>query len=392
MDTKALEMLLENFWIIKDENKDIYHQIKDASHEFKEFCEEKLGYRYIVNPNVIKLEKLPGKAEPWMGILDFDDKYEYGFLCTLLMFLEDKGNGEQFVLSEITDYVTANFPWVEKPDWTLFRHRRFFVKVLRFAAEIGMIKVDDGEEGGFMESVDTEVLYESTGLSRYFVRNFTGNVLNYKTIKDIENSEWYDLDMDRGTVRRNRVYRRIFMNPAVYSEGPEDQDYLYIKNFHGMLQKDVEDVLESQLHIHRNGAFVVLDPEKHYKDVFPDNKGISDITLQFNGIIVEKLEIGDLKTNINDIIILSRFQFDGLILECRRRFLSGWSKEYREMNETKLSNEVFNYMKSFCMVEEDPLGREIHILPVVGKIIGCYPPDYKISEELPEDEGEAKIE
>ena len=388
---KELEILLENYWIIKDEDKDIYHQIKDASPRFKEFCEEKLGYRYIINPNLIKLEKLPGKAEPWMGIQDFDDKYEYGFLCTLLMFLEDKGKGEQFVLSEITDYLSANFPGIEKPDWTMFRHRRFFVKVLRFATEIGMMKVDDGEEGGFMESVDTEVLYESTGLSRYFVRNFTGNVLNYENIKDIENSEWLDLDMDRGTVRRNRVYRRIFMNPAVYSEGPEDQDYLYIKNYCSMLQKDVEEVLGSRLHVHRNGAFVVLDQEKHYKDVFPDNKGVSDITLQLNGIIVEKLAAGELKTDINDIIALSRLQFDGLIFECRRRFFPGWSKEYREMNENKLSNEVFSYMKSFCMVKEDPLGREIYILPIVGKVIGNYPADYKAAEELPDGE-EVKID
>jgi len=383
---KELEILLENYWIIKDEDKDTYQQVKDASPGFKEFCQEKLGYRYISNPNVIKLEKLPGKAEPWMGILDFDDKFEYGYLCTLLMFLEDKGKGEQFVLSEITDYFSANFPWPEKPDWTMFRHRRFFVKVLRFAAEIGMVRVDDGESGHFMESADTEVLYESTGLSRYFVRNFTGNVMNYKTIQDIENSEWHDIDMDRGTVRRNRVYRKLLMNPAVYSEGPEDQDYLYIKNFRGMLQKDVEDVLGSRLHIHRNGAFVVLDQEKHYKDVFPDSKGISDITLQMNGIVVEKVAGGELKPDLNDIIILSVLQFHGLILDCRRRFVSGWSKEYREMSEAKLFSEVLSYMKSFSMAAEDPLGREIFILPIVGKIIGRYPLDYKPGESLPGEE------
>ena len=384
---RELEILLENYWIIKDEDKDLYHQIKDASPKFKEFCEEKLGYRIIINPNLIKLEKLPGKMEPWMGIQDFEDKQEYAFLCTLLMYLEDKGKGEQFVLSEITDYISANFAGLDKPDWTLFRHRRFFVKVLRFAVDIGMMKVDDGEEGKFMESLETEVLYESTGLSRYFVRNFTGNVLQYKSIKDIENSEWLDLDTERGTIRRNRVYRRLFMNPAVYSSGPEDQDYLYIKNFRSVLQKDVEDILGSQLHIHKNGAFVVLNSEKHYKDMFPDNKGISDITLQFNGMIVEKRVLGELKAGIDDIMILSRLQFDGLVLLCRRRFCSGWSKEYREMTDSKLSNEVFNYMKGFCMLSEDPLGREIHVLPIVGKIVGRYPADYETVEESSSVEG-----
>jgi len=242
-----------------------------------------------------------------------------------------------------------------------------------------MLKVDDGEEGRFMDAMETEVLYESTGLSRYFVRNFTGNVMNYKNVQDIENSEWLDLDMDRGTVRRNRVYRRIFMNPAVYNEGPEDPDYAYIKNKRSMIQKDVEDVLGSSFHVHRNGAFVILDPEKHYKEVFPDNKGISDVVLHLNGLVLEKLE--ENMRDGNDIITVSRTQFEGLVNECRGRFSSGWSKEYREMSEIKLADEIFHFMKSFSMAEEDPLGREIHLLPIIGKIVGTYPKDYVAKEQ-----------
>ena len=65
---KELEILLENYWISKDENKELYYRIKDSIPNFKTFLAEKLGYQVIVNPNLIKLEKLPGKAEAWMGI------------------------------------------------------------------------------------------------------------------------------------------------------------------------------------------------------------------------------------------------------------------------------------------------------------------------------------
>lgn len=373
---KELEILLEKLWIIKEEDKELYYSIKDASPSFKEFVEEKLGYRLIINPHVIKLEKLPGRAEPWMGIQDFDDPMEYAFLCLLLVFLEDRGAGEQFVLSEITEFIQAYFLGDEKVDWTLFRHRKYIVKVLRLAVGIGLMKVDDGDEGRFMDMAETEVLYESTGISRYFMRNFTGNILNYNSPEDIENSEWLDMDRDKGRVRRNRVYRRLFMSPAVYSEGADDPDYLYIKNFRSMLQKDIEEVLGSQLHIHRNGAFVVLGPDKYFKSMFPDNRAISDIVLQLNRMIRDRLDSGELVRRDDDIITLSKLQFVKMIEECRQFNIYGWSKEYREMPVDRLVSEIMQHMTGFGMLEVDSLEREVKILPLTGKITGRYPADF----------------
>jgi uncharacterized protein (TIGR02678 family) len=370
---KELEILLENFWITKEEDKELYYGIKDASPRFKDFIEEKLGYKLIINPYMIKLEKLPGRAEAWMGIPDFDERMDYAFYCLLLVFLEDKGAGEQFVLSEITEFVQAAFPGKEKADWTLFRHRRSMVKVLRFAVELQLLQVDDGNETGFMDSAETEVLYESTGLSRYFMRTFTGNILHYTSLEDMENGEWLEADRDRGRVRRNRVYRRLFMSPAVYSEGADDPDYLYIKNKRSLLQKDIEDMLGSQLHVHKNGAFLVLNPNRHFKDVFPDNKGISDIVLQLNGLIVHSVKEKEIEKQENDILVISRAGFDRLVETCREKYLHGWSKEYREMRPDKLCEEILSHMKGFCMLETCDHGREVRVLPLAGKIIGQYP-------------------
>mgnify|MGYP000908139687 CR=1 FL=1 len=370
---KELDVLLEEFWIPKEKDKDRYYRIKDAIPAFRSFLEEKLGYKLIVNPYLIKLEKLPGKAESWMGIQDFDGKLEYAMLCLLLAFLEGKGTGEQFVLSEVTEFVQASFPGEEKLDWTLFQHRKAMVKVLRFAAEVGMVQADDGEESKFMETAETEVLYESTGLSRYFVRNFTGNIMNYTSWKDMEAGEWLDLDRDRGRVRRNRVYRRLVMSPAVYSEGPEDPDYLYIRNQRGLLQKDMEEYLDSALHVHKNGAFLVLDPSRNFKDVFPAQKSLSDIALQVNTLITERVKNGKLIRRADDIIVTSGVGLERLIEEVRVRQHPGWSKEYREMPPPRLYREVISYMKDFSMIEIREAGKEIRILPLCGKIVGSYP-------------------
>ncbi len=383
---KELEILLENFWIIKEKNTELYHVIKDASPNFKEFLQEKLGYRLLVNPYLIKLEKLPGKCEAWMGIRDFDSQLEYGMFCLLLAFLEDRGPGDQFVLSQVTEYVQSTWPGTEKIDWTLFRHRRSLIKVLRYSSEMYLLFVNDGDDARFMDAADAEVLYDSTGLSRYYMRNFTTNILNYKSWRDIEAGEWLEADRDRGRVRRNRVYRRLAMSPAVYNEGGEDSDYPYIKNFRNLLQKDFEEMLGAVLHVHKNGAFLMPDSSVHYKDVFPGSSTLSDVVLQVNAEIVGMLKSGQLQKREDDIIITSRPKFEGLIEKCRGKHLHGWSKEYREMSLEALCNSVTGYMEDFSMIEAVNGGREIHILPLCGKITGGYPESFGRKEGKNTDE------
>lgn len=374
---KELEILLENYWISKDDNKELYYNIKDSIGGFKSFITEKLGYHVLVNPYLIKLEKLPGKAETWMGIQEFSSPMEYAFLCILLMFLEDKGREEQFVLSSITEFIEGNYPGDEKVDWTLYKHRKCLIKVLRFAAAMNMIKIDDGDEQKFANSLETEVLYESTGLSRYFVRNFTMSILNYNSYKDIENQEWGELDTDRGIIRRNRVYRRLLMSPVVYNEGTEDVDYDYIKKQRSMISNDLENYLQYDLHVHRNGALIVLSPDKNLKDTFPGGKAISDVVLLFNSLLISKIKEGELALQVDDNIIISRAHFNNLIEELSKSFSQGWSKEYREMSLQTLETEIIDYMVKFNMLEILKNGKEIKILPLIGKVIGVYPRDFK---------------
>jgi len=370
---KNLDILLENYWIIKENNKKAYYELKDSIIKLKPILSDKLGYQTIITPQLIKLEKVPGKSESWMGIETFEDKMEYSFLCLVLMFLEDKGKEEQFILSKLTEFIEGVFKGDEKIDWTLYRHRRYLIKVLRFVIDMGMIKVDDGDEKNFANEYEAEVLYENTGISKYFARNFVGNMMEYNTLEDFENDEWIDMDKDRGRIRRNRVYRRIIMSPSVYNEGVEDADYAYIKNYRNMIQEDIEKYLESEVHIHKNGAFLVLSDGRNYKRVFPENRAISDIVLQVNRIIVEKLNEGKLIKLENDIITMSKQSFENLIEDAKEKNILGWSKEYREMRFEKLFNNILEYMENFNMIEKDKNSNEIRVMPLVGKIIGKYP-------------------
>ena len=96
------------------------------------------------------MEKVPVKPEEFMGIQEFSSKEEYAFLCILLMFLEDKDAQEQFILSQLTEYIVANTPG-EVVDWTMYTHRRRLIKVLRYAVTEGILRITDGNVEAFMK-------------------------------------------------------------------------------------------------------------------------------------------------------------------------------------------------------------------------------------------------
>ena len=211
----ALETLLSRRWILKAKDRDLYYQIKDEVGSLKKFLMEKLGYQVIVNPYLIKVEKLPAKAEHWMGIQEFTEPMEYAFFCLILMFLEDKETEEQFVLSELTEYIQGQYQ-EEQIDWTVYHYRRRLIKVLKYCVTVGIVNVDDGSEEGFARDDSSEVLYENTGVSRYFMRNFTQDIMDYTSYTDFQKEEWIGVDEDRGIVRRHRVYRSLLMSMGMY--------------------------------------------------------------------------------------------------------------------------------------------------------------------------------
>lgn len=378
---EELQMLLENFWILRDDREN-FNKIRDAENKIKPFVEEKLGYRLIINPYIIKLEKVPSDVEEWMGIDAFQTPMDYVFLCLLLAFLEDKGPEDQFVLSNITEYIEAQYDGPDKVDWTLFQHRKSLVRVLNFAVDIGIIKIDDGDHERFSESEDTEVLYENTGISRYFLRSFNREITEDMKIEDFLQED-LNLSNPKDVViqRRHRVYRKLILSPSVYSEGPDDQDFMYIKNYRNTIAKDLEEYLDAKLHLHKTSAFVLFNDNKYLKSYFPDkNKNISDIMLQVNKIIRQMIEDGKLAYNPDDTIDITEAEFINIILKVKERFSDGWYKSYREMSEKQLIEEVIENMESFKMIKRVEELHSIKILPMAAKLIGEYPPDFEKGE------------
>lgn len=151
----SLDQLLENYWFVREQDKEKYEEIRrNLTEKEADFIKHKLGYKLIVNPYIIKLEKVPGIPKAFMGIQEFQLKLEYLFLCLILLFLEDKSPKEQFILSGLIEFIENSSIELDlqdvKIDFTLFKQRQSLVKVLKYIRNLGFIKLYDGDENKFV--------------------------------------------------------------------------------------------------------------------------------------------------------------------------------------------------------------------------------------------------
>ena len=375
---KALEVLLSKRWILKSRDRELYYSVRDELPKFKSFLIEKLGFQVVVNSYLIKLEKIPAVAENWMGIKEFSDKMEYVIFMTVLMFLEEKDMGEQFVLSELTEYIQTAVE-VESIDWTVYRSRKYLVKVMKYLVSEGILEINDGSEEGFAKDGISEVLYENTGVSRNFVKNFTRDISNFKGMADFYDGDFIDTNEDRGIVRRQRVYRELLLSAGLYRNENTEEDFNYIRNFRGIIANDFESLFDCNLHLHKSSAYLVINEGSRLGRAFPEESTLSDIVLLVNDLILSRIDENKLTPAVDESIILSLENFNELIEETKRLYGNGFAKTYRDMTTKEICSVVTEYMMELGFIEY--LGNDVKINPIVGKVAGRYPKDFESVQE-----------
>ena len=372
----VIELLLSKRWIVKANNKELYYRVKDEIPSVQKFFGEKLGYQIIVNSYLIKLEKLPSKAQPWMGIQEFTERIHYEFLCLILAFLEDKEIEEQFVLSQLTEFIKMNHKY-EPIDWTSYSYRIHLIKVLRFCIQNGFFLVNDGTDDGFKKSDTGEVLYENTGVSRYFMRSFATDITELHTIEEYEGIEWTSGSEDRGVIRRQKVYRDLLLSPAVYKSGEADEEFAYIKNYRNLISDEFDKYMDCELQVHRTSAYLVMGDNTTIGKEFPEANSLSDAILLTNQLILKEIEDGRIIPEDDERIIISISYLQKLIEECKVQFGSGFHKQFRDMESSDFARNVMEKMEQYGFIQIEKLEEEVELRPITGKMIGRYPKEYQ---------------
>jgi uncharacterized protein (TIGR02678 family) len=206
------------------------------------------------------------------------------------------------------------------------------------------------------------------------------DITGFEKWEDFEKQKFEEIQEDRGASRINRVYRQLAVCPAMYWEGNEDADSLYLKNQRQWVSRYLEDNLGGKLDIHKNAAFFMLEEDDCYGKVHPRDAMLPEIVLLVCAEIQKMLRKDELVKQENESIVVTKPQFSELILICRRKWIEGWSKEYREMDEGKMVDIVKNYMKEWMLIQETE--DMVIILSGVGKQAGFYPDDFEEAGEI----------
>ena len=364
--------LLDRFWVTRREDRELYFSLKRVLPDCRRLVNELLGWNLVINESVVKLEKVPPRAQPWMGIQSFQEPLDYCLLCALLLFLADQDDGAPFLLSSLTQAVETFLREVQPVDWTRFPHRKSLVRVLQYAQEVGLVLVYDGNSALFGNDQNQEVLYENTGLSRHFPVHFGRDIMDCRSIEDFEALSWEGDDTEQ---RRRRVYRQLALTPGLYCSDQSQSDYDYIKNQRRTVNGNLDQFLNGELQLYRNGAFFLMSEGERCGMLYPGTRALSDVALLLCAQLRDQVIQGVYPRRADDTVLLTRREFRYEIQRCRDRYGNGWGSQLRACSLEHICQELTAYMAGWMLLEE--LDGDILLYPAVGKLVGRYPAAYQ---------------
>ncbi len=374
---EALTLLLENYWILREEQPERYQLIRQYESLLRSYLFEKCGWRLIQHPQFYKLEKIPAEPEAWMGILEFQQPRDYALLCCIMAFLEEKSVDEQFLLSDLCESILAFYPHEtvtdERLNWENYDHRRSLVRALRFAVTTGLTRLVDGDGEQFAMRRESEALYEVTLLARYFLRSYPKDLHQYRSLAELQTAEHFDEEAATGTGRRARVYRQLLLTPAYNVAAARPEDFNYLRSMHKRLRDELESRVGLQLELYKDCA-MLTSPERNSwcKQMFPiQQSGLHAVILHFARWCRD--ERGT-RSDWRDVV--SGVELEKLTEQCRNRYGSGWTKEYRELGLSRLTAVLTEEMVDWNMAAIDRETNLIELRPPLWRLAGQYPNDY----------------
>ena len=346
--------LLDRFWIRREEDRELFYRVRRKLPALRRALREQFGWEVICTEQVIRLVKEPARAQEAFGIPEFTEVQDYCLLCGVLLLLEDKDDGQRFLLSELTQAVLA-YTKAYLPDlsWERYSCRTSLVRVLQYAEGLGLLRSFEGESDGFAAHQDQEVLYENTGLCRYFSVHFHRDITGYTSVRDFEDPPEDGPDQERGTFRTWRVYRQLALAPAVYWEDPADSLYAYIKNQRGILQRNLDETIGGKLQIYHNGAFFLPEEGEPCGNGFPRDQMRSDIVLLLSERLSEKISCGAFPRDPDDRVHLTREAFSQELEALRQEYKNQWGKTVAEKDLAALTQEI---LEELCYWDYEQTG------------------------------------
>lgn len=374
----CLHALLNRPWISKEQDTELYYEAKDHYEELRTWLLERTGMALILTRSIIKLDKAPVKAYPWMGFSEFRETQDYIFFTYSLWYLENKTELDQFLLSDVIEQVAEQIMVAQmnlKVDWTIYSQRKSMARSLRKLVELGVLIVVDGDEESWARDGRKNVLYECSPNARYVLRRFPKDLTTYRNPQELSDPIDYTERTDGQILRtRHRVFRRLLMEPSVMDRewaGEEERNYVLWQR--QALMNQVEQATGWHARRYREGLVFFHPQLTSEADLFPTQAGISDLAILLGTELRRQVyEPGSrLTPEWDGRLRVSKSELETSMYRLQNRHKEFWSKEMRESSSQELARDIMQHLEDWGLAEwEDE--SSILLSPILGRWVAEY--------------------
>lgn len=362
---ECMQLLLNNFWILKEDDLDNYYKIKRNQHLLRDYINKTLGSRLIIHDRFIKLEKIPAQALESIGLPNFILQTDYIYLCLILLFLEDKTRETYFMLSDLIDYVKNTAVALELnnvPNWTLTKERKSLKRAVNFLEKIKVIKLKDASKDDFSDNENAEALYISTGLSNYVMRMFNNEIFDIKQEEDFIKDEWTYQNDEKGDIRKYKIYRNLIYTPCIYMNDISKSEIDYLKQLRHHISNELSN-LNYELELTKNMALVFENENALTKDSFPNNKRISAIVLIVLTKLYELIKENKIILNEYEIGKISYEDLYNIIIGIKNKYNIYLSKTLKDLTDSAFFDNILDILETYTFIRN--VDNYYEILPAI---------------------------
>ena len=375
----ATEYLLKYRWLIQQEMPEEYYLVKKYEKKLRSFFQVKFGWSLVATAKLYKLDKLPAEGKKYLGIKEFQSHEDYALLCCIMAFVENQDMDGQFLLGDLCEALMHYYPEtdINPLSWESYSWRKTLIRVLNYLIDNKVLSLVDDKSDAFLingyqnGAVAGEALYELTPITRYFIRNFKKPLAEYDNYIEMMDNELainQGNDQDMAKVHRQRLYRKLLLQPAVIRRNCSEDETIYFRHQYNSIEADFIKYFDMELEMYYDSTIAISHEKKaFFSEIFPNTvKGIHDVVLLLSCFIKEY--------NRDGVQYLYEYDdFVALIEEFQNKYKEKWTKELREMSSTMLLKVISDELVKWEMLEI--INNQFTINPVFFRFGGRYAND-----------------
>ena len=371
----CVQALLNRHWVTKTNDPELFNHIRTHYEELREWFQEYCGFSLLLTRQFAKLEKVPGKAQNWMGWDNFIDPRDYALFTYCLWYLEGKNEMEQFLLTdmveEIREYLTGVNVFV---DWTLYAHRQSMARALKQLKSLGALIAVDGDEFEWARSGnERNVLYESSYITRYILRRFPQDLTLFRDQASLEEGLYPDTQEGQLKRRRHRVYRRLLQEAVVHDRQWSEDERYYVRTQRHTILENLWSFAGLEGQRYREGLLFYYPENSGEMYLFPTARAVSDICLLLAGELRRLLadNSSDINVENDGRVGMTMAELEGMLWRLREKYKILWSRQHREAKSSELALEVIGHLEEWGLGQREEDGR-IWLYPALARWKGNY--------------------